>query len=526
MFFHASAVELSAAIVYNGAAIAPCAPKPSGGIANVKLTYHQFLKTELDLSPLGLTLCEQSQHYFCTPKGARVFGVTGVDGIHFCFVRGFGETVFAVSPMNGAESCVHPVAKSFQDFLRLLLSCHDVAAIEQVWQWSAAQLDAFEKRYPPNEAQRAVLACLQKQLKLRPMAEPWKYIHTVQTGFDYTKLRFTEDYYDAACLGAPKDTPWQVFFEGGFSGSGGRPGKELSIRKRFDWDDDTIYIPAVYSCAKGLVVDLARRVSAQALRAFTDKWKLSPQNDGSDFPEPQYTLCQAENPLALELEAAAQVNGRPLRQSHGFTLCYNPLFSQAADDETRRVLRHYALDAEAGWCIHRLCFPWQTTRKPRLSVLSLQLRARRARVPGPLFQAAQTGSAISFTHPQTGAAHTLRVLDTVTYELPQRLLPEDAPQPLYTTLLSYDITPALPRGAVRVQDTAPSLRLPRPQSASAKASSAAAIGIIGGADGPAALASGNHTACASLRQTRECETTWQLVFYVSRREPLSLQLLG
>jgi hypothetical protein len=39
-------------------------------------------------------------NHFCTPKGAKVIGWAGVDGIHYCFVRGFGEMVFAVSPMN------------------------------------------------------------------------------------------------------------------------------------------------------------------------------------------------------------------------------------------------------------------------------------------------------------------------------------------------------------------------------------------------------------------------------------------
>lgn len=68
--------------------------------------------------------------YFCTPKGAAIIGWAGVDGIHYCFVDGFGETVFAVSPMNVGDY-VHPVARNFEDLLRLLLSCVDMAALEQ-----------------------------------------------------------------------------------------------------------------------------------------------------------------------------------------------------------------------------------------------------------------------------------------------------------------------------------------------------------------------------------------------------------
>ena len=75
-----------------------------------RLTDRQFLKAQIDLEPLGLIMDGPFEAYFCTPKGARIFARSGVDGIHFCFVRGFGETVFAVSPMNGRENCVHPVA--------------------------------------------------------------------------------------------------------------------------------------------------------------------------------------------------------------------------------------------------------------------------------------------------------------------------------------------------------------------------------------------------------------------------------
>ena len=83
--------------------------------------YQKFLRKHLDLSSLSVMRREDNDPYFCTPKGASIFGWAGVDGIHFCFVRGFGETVFAVSPMNGGKDCVHVIARDFSDFLRLLL---------------------------------------------------------------------------------------------------------------------------------------------------------------------------------------------------------------------------------------------------------------------------------------------------------------------------------------------------------------------------------------------------------------------
>ena len=197
-----------------------------------RLTDRQFLKAQIDLEPLGLIMDGPFEAYFCTPKGARIFARSGVDGIHFCFVRGFGETVFAVSPMNGRENCVHPVAKSFRDFLRLLLALHDAAAIEQAWQWNAAQLEEFEQKHPSSDEQLAALDKLVFTFHLRPMAEPWKYIHTVQSGFDYGKLRFSEEFYDDDTPDMT-DEPWQVTFEGNFWGAHGKPGKELQLGAAF-----------------------------------------------------------------------------------------------------------------------------------------------------------------------------------------------------------------------------------------------------------------------------------------------------
>ena len=48
-------------------------------------TFQKFLRSGIDLSPLGVERREENTPYFCTPKGASIFGWAGVDGIHFCF---------------------------------------------------------------------------------------------------------------------------------------------------------------------------------------------------------------------------------------------------------------------------------------------------------------------------------------------------------------------------------------------------------------------------------------------------------
>lgn len=52
--------------------------------------YEKYKKLDIDFSQLSLEPGDTSGGYFCTPKGAEVIGWAGVDGIHCCFVKGFG----------------------------------------------------------------------------------------------------------------------------------------------------------------------------------------------------------------------------------------------------------------------------------------------------------------------------------------------------------------------------------------------------------------------------------------------------
>lgn len=64
----------------------------------MKDIYIAFCELNLDTSGVGLSR-EEGERYFCTPIGAEVFGWD--NGIHYCFIDGFEETVFCVNP----ETC-------------------------------------------------------------------------------------------------------------------------------------------------------------------------------------------------------------------------------------------------------------------------------------------------------------------------------------------------------------------------------------------------------------------------------------
>ncbi len=143
------------------------------------LTHKNFLKLGIDLAPLGWEMRREYTPCFCTPRGAKVLGWAGADGIHYCTVRGFRDMIFAVSPMNFGDY-VHSVARSFEDVLRLLLSCGDMAALEQCFAWDEEQYKAFLIDRPATPEQQAVLDAIREKTGLTPIEDAFSYVKQLQ----------------------------------------------------------------------------------------------------------------------------------------------------------------------------------------------------------------------------------------------------------------------------------------------------------------------------------------------------------
>lgn len=487
----------------------------------------------IDLLALGIESRPDADPYFCTPEGARIFGWAGVDGVHYCFVQGFGEMVFAVIPIAGPGGYVRPLARDFTDFLRLLLSCGDAAILDQAGLWSQAQFDTALREAPPTPEQQAVLKAIASRFSLTPMERPLSYIQELQRGFDYSRLRFPQEYY--ACLPQAPRTPqlpeWKVFFGGNFWGHSGRDhaGQEVPLKKSFLWGAERWYVPAVYLCGKGLVMDLCKQVSPDRIRAFMEKWGLS-ANSGEAAPDRETEMrMDAENPLSVHFTPQLRLNGAILTWTCGCGTVWNPCFPEGMDDETKGVIAHYQLDPAWGWYIHRVSFPWASRRKPKLRTLSLSLSREPAEIPGPHFRVFAPGDAFRFTHPISGVEHTLTVQEytrqEVGHSLPQSVFPR------HYTAMTYTLSPELPDLCVRVLGCGESDRpLENPFVPGTPPTGAANIGIIGGADGPTVIilgceSSALHTACSAVRFEPEADPEWRLVFREKAMEDISLELL-
>ncbi|MFZ7101403.1 MAG: hypothetical protein ACOWWO_01935 [Peptococcaceae bacterium] len=498
-------------------------------------TYERYLQLNIDGSRVGLGHGESESNYLCTPKGSEVIGWAGVDGIHYCFVCGFGELVFAVSPMNTPGNCVHPVARNFRDFLRLLLVCGDAAELEQVYCLDQAQFDTFRQDKTLTAEQQAVLDVIREQLLLAPMEQPFAYIKELQAGFDYSCIKYTEDYYEKVHV-EPKIPEWKVYFAGSFWGYQGREraGKEISLGKQFVWDDEVWQIPAIYTCSKGLIVDFCVQVPAERIRSFMDKWNLSLENDGTDFTDEQQLQIETENPLVINMNPKIVLNGIVLSGSHGCGVSWNPCVTGGNGLEAQSVIRHYGLNPAYGWAIWRAAFPWMEKRKPQITTLGVTLMSEPVAMSGPHFHISAPGERIEFTYPTTGARHTLAVQEYECREMSrEHFHSQNQEYPAHYIMMSYTLSPDLPDGAFTITDCVRSDQ-PRQKCTGLnepQASNSVCIGIIGGADGPAVIIPGGsgqgklHTACSSLHFEPVNDVEWRMVFYEKRRGDVTVELI-
>lgn len=500
------------------------------------MTYTEFKRMHIDLGALGAEGGRNAVRYTCTPKGAKIFGWAGVDGIHFCTVKGYGETIFSVSPMNPGQDCVQPLARDMGDFLRLLLACGDTAALEQAWMWDEAQFEAFLRENPPTEAQRAVMREIEEKCGLTPMEEPWRYLKKVRAETDCSELRFEKEYEELLHPVCREPQEWEVYFECGFGGkrSRRRPGREVALGKTFTWGGEEWLAPAMYCCGEGLVLDLLKKVPAELLKRFAEKWGLEENGEPRRELTPvEQEQMENENPLEERFRAEVTVNGQPLRESTGYGRYWKPE-DGCCDEDADRVLEHYELERNCGWAIWRVCCLWNGGKlKPE--TVELTMTAEKEAVDGGTFTA-EPGKTVPLTDPRTGLTHTLRVLSLTPETMDRSLLPPVGMEfPTEYVEMQYTLEPPLPVGDFVLVDAVPGdeARACKVESGFT-AQESACIGIIGGADGPTAVfVSGKgdeagedvRAAYSSLHYEPVETVTWRARFMARPKEAVMVTLM-
>lgn len=311
-----------------------------------------------------------------------------------------------------------------------------------------------------------------------------------------------------------KDGAWKVYFDGTLWCHAGRDhaGREVPLNRTFAFGSLEGYLPALCLCGKGLVLDLCLSMDGGEAQAWIDR--LQAIQD----PEAQERAAAADFPLRLggHPDISAELKGRPLRRKHGSSTVWYPFPPEGEKNGAKacRAVEHYELDRTRAWVIYRTSLAWPGERRPAgLSGLTVTLTPERQEIPGPIFTA-EPGKVVPFTDPSTGERRTLTVQEAAWEELTVPLpMEEELEPPRRFQSIAYTVTPEAEEDSVLVRDGSPGDR-PRRKDA--------AVGVIGGADGPTGLIFARRrvphirSACSSLYFEKPEAVEWRLVF---RRRP-------
>ena len=172
------------------------------------LLYEKYKNLKIDGSWIGLEAGAQTP-YFCTPIGAEIIGWD--NGIHYCFIKGFGDMVFCVNPETCCDYNVYPIARNFRDFLGLILATGNTNTLQQIIWWDKKGFEDFvnspeEQEYRVRPEVQGVLSTIRKGIDITPIDTPFEYIKDLQSNFPYEQIPFTNEYYDTLGIERPDGT--------------------------------------------------------------------------------------------------------------------------------------------------------------------------------------------------------------------------------------------------------------------------------------------------------------------------------
>lgn len=498
--------------------------------------FDQFQKLDIDFEAIGLMKGRENLSYFCTPKGAKILGWAGVDGIHYCQIKAFGEMVFAISPANLPGEYVHPIAHNFEVLLALLLASGSMDAIEQAHLMSREQFESYLLENRPGNAAATAFEKIRTELSITPKEDPYGYIRALQKGFDYSRIPYTKEYYETAGEPEPPKKPeWKVTFHGGILPRSGRGGKEVRIDKTFRWGEDLWHIPAAYLCTEGLVLDLFAEVEPERVTTFIEKWDLLHEDEHAYTDEEQDQIAQ-EHPLNIDFDAILTYGGEKLKTTYGCgtvwvpSACVGNAFS--TENDAKEMLLHYGYDLSRAWSVRRMSFPWNGKRPKKLGAISLKLMRDPEEVPAGSFCAPAVGESIVIKNPITYEEYLLTV-----HEYEQEMLAAerfgsdpDTEYPLHYAAMVYTLFPEPDKNAWFLKDCSHG---DSPRIKNAKGVVGGAIGVIGmihrgerqkyrNPDGTPANA---HVACSSLHFVPVDRVEWRFLFREKRVTDLDVELL-
>lgn len=330
---------------------------------------------------------------------------------------------------------------------------------------------------------------------------------------------------------------WKVSFDGGFfeNHSSKRGAKEIKINKTVSWGEETVHIPSVYVCPKGLTMDILVEVDSKKVWNYINKYDLLNDEFAEKLTAEQREQMENDNPLDLNFNANVIINGKKLKKKGGSGCSWFPELSEKINskEKTEEMLEYYGLDKTKTWTVQRKEFLWATVTKPKIKTLEVNLSQNKKPITAGYFEDAKDGDEVKIKDPSNGTEYTVKIMKVEKQSLDEKLFADKQYEyPVNCTELTYTVSPETDRDKFRIFDCIEG-DSPRQNNKKGhnKEIGAVSVGVIGCADGPIAILSTSKkaenlkTAISSLHFDNEYKTKWRMVFYTKTREDLDIKLI-
>lgn len=350
-------------------------------------------------------------------------------------------------------------------------------------------------------------------------------------------------------------------YHGGSIQGFGRTGTKLTkipVQKTFFWENQEIFLPAVYVGEAGAVLDVCAKLETADMAAFLKKWNKDRRLSLKTREE--YEQIEAENPGSRNFRVETNLNDIPLKLSSFSSINWYPesVFRMGNetcaptrtdewdnDPDAEKLMEAYACDRECCWHFERLNYCWTEAPVllPREIALTFQAEAisvtaghfttfteasgqLRVSSEAPAAASSPTeigkeGNTVKTIHPVTGREYRLTL-----YECEQtrhsfdHIGAEDMSYPEYCHMLSYGISPEIDRRLFDIRDCADGDQ-PRKKEVSEKS---------GGSQGATALFMAGKTAvphrqmaASSMHFEPVSEIRWRMVFQILPKEEMKIR---
>ena len=331
-----------------------------------------------------------------------------------------------------------------------------------------------------------------------------------------------------------KNINWNVCYGKGYWGkSDEKPEtQEVVVDCNFVWQEESWYIPAAYLFEEGLVIDYCVKVDPAKVKAWIDQWQIGSLNE-HELTHEQWAEMEQTNPLNIKFNSTLKCNGEVLQPQMGSSISWIPPELLTGDvenaEEAAQVLQCYDLDENKAWSFHRCSYPWREAKQTPIHSLKLKSECGLKEIQGIHFGYPGVGDEISFVHPVSGVNHILTVLAYEQKEISLReSMEEEYEFPKYHTAMTYTLEPDLSECNFQIKDC---LQNDEPKLRGKTSDCADSIGIIGGADGPTALAFAKegdakiHMAFSALHFEWTEQVEWKMVFRVKQMKDIEVKLI-